>query len=57
VKTVLFASALSVLLALPSHAQQFPETERQKKPKRTAIGRKRLARRRTSRRLMRTTNR
>jgi hypothetical protein len=30
VKTVLFASALSVLLALPSHAQQFPETERQK---------------------------
>jgi hypothetical protein len=30
VKTVLFVLALSVLLTLPSHAQQFPETDRQK---------------------------
>jgi hypothetical protein len=29
-KTVLFGLALSVLLTLPSYAQQFPETERQK---------------------------
>jgi hypothetical protein len=29
-KTVLFVLALSVLLTLPSYAQQFPETERQK---------------------------
>jgi hypothetical protein len=30
VKTVLFVLALSVLLTLSSHAQQFPETDRQK---------------------------
>jgi hypothetical protein len=30
VKTVLFVLALSTLLTLPSHAQQFLETERQK---------------------------
>jgi hypothetical protein len=30
VKTVLFVLALSVLLTLPSHGQQFPETDRQK---------------------------
>jgi hypothetical protein len=30
VKASLFFLAVSVLLALPAHAQQFPETERQK---------------------------
>jgi hypothetical protein len=29
-QAVLFVLALSALLTLPSHAQQFPETERQK---------------------------